>query len=143
MRNLFLSATCVLFLSFSSSSQNIDSLRNIYNSQTIYRSGNKFIIGNQKLTFSDLKNKFTSPETRQLYFQSKKLSTAGTIFNLTSVGMAIYSTLSSHKKIVNIELASATGLLGILGILFHARAASFLDKAIWKENKETLFNITH
>ncbi len=143
MRNLFLSSTCFLLLSFSCSSQNIDSLRNIYNSQTIYRSGNKFIIGNRKLTVYDLKDEFTSAETRQLYFQSKKLSTAGTIFNLASVGMAVYSTLSSHKQIVNIELASATGLLGIIGILFHTRAASFLDRAIWTANKETLFNITH
>lgn len=143
MKNLLLSATCVLLLSFSADCQNIDSLRNIYNSQTIYRSGNKFIIGSQKLTLYELKNKFTSPETLQLYYQSKKLSTVGLICNVTSVGMAVYSTLSSHKRIVNIELASATGLVGIIGILFHTRAASFLDRAIWTANKETLFNVTH
>ncbi len=102
-----------------------------------------FIKGGTKFRASDLSSQFTSPETVHLYRKARKLSTMGTIFSAASAGLAIYSTLSTHKQIVNIEIGATTGILGIIGILIHTKASAYLDKAIWTVNKETLFNINH
>ncbi len=143
MKNFVITLSVILFLNFTSASQNIDSLKSIYNSSTIYRAGGSFIKGDSRLSLRELSTEFTSPETQKLYFKSKSNLTTGAIFNVASLGLAIFSTLTSHRQSTNIELGVGTGILGLIGIIFHTHSAKLMDKAIWIRNRETLFNISH
>lgn len=140
LKTLLLLVLAITSLPHAAASQNIDSLKKVYRDNTIYRSGMKFEKGNTTLTYHDLAREFTTPETQHLYIKSKHLQTTATIFNVLSAGLAVFSTVSSGKQSSTISAAVSSAVLGLVSIILHTRSAKFLDKAIWINNGETLFN---
>jgi hypothetical protein len=131
------------FVNLRSISQARDSLLSIYNNQTIYRSGNKFMKGSEKLSFQDLNIEFNSTETKEYYHKSKSRLTFSRIFNVASLGLAVVSVLTSTNTAGSIKLAVGTGALGIAGLYYHDQFSKYLDKAIRIRNREILFDTSH
>ncbi len=65
--------------------QSVDSLLNLYDSQSIYHSGSRFLKGNRKLNFSDLNVEFKSEVTKGLYSHSRKHLLFSRLLNVASV----------------------------------------------------------
>ncbi len=136
----------ILLLTFINSrigAQSRDSLWSIYNSQTISRSGARFMKGNEKLSYQDLKIEFNSPVTNELYHKSRNRSTISRLFNLASLGVIIISAFTPTNTAGNIEFIASTSLLGLGGLYYHNQSSWYLDKAIWIRNREVLFGTTH
>ncbi len=129
----------VLFNS-KSFSQSQDSLLKIYNSQTIYRFGNKFIKGGENLTYRDLRLEFNSPSTQKLYNKSRRKLSVSRIFNVASLGVIIASIFTKTNVTGSIEFAVGTGILGLGSIYYQTESSKYLERAIWERNKEVLFN---
>ncbi|MEO8416085.1 MAG: hypothetical protein ABI472_20660 [Ginsengibacter sp.] len=139
-KDIFVAALAIILLNHAGYTQSADSLNSLYKNNTIYRSGNKFERGNTKLNYYDLAREFTTPATQHLYFKSKQLQTTALVCNIVSVGLAVFSTVSSAKQSITISAAATSGLFGLLSIIIHTRSSKFLDKAIWITNGETMFN---
>lgn len=130
----------VLFLSFHFNvfSQSKDSILHLYNSETIYRIGNKYMKGNQQLTFQDLNREFTTRRTKDMYHKSKKLLVISRIFNLASLGVIITSVFIKTNVAGSIEFAAGTGALGLSGIYFQSESSKYSERAIWDRNRDIL-----
>lgn len=130
----------VLFLSFHFNvfSQSKDSILHLYNSETIYRIGNKYMKGNQQLTFQDLNREFTTRRTKDMYHKSKKLLVISRIFNLASLGVIITSVFIKTNVAGSIEFAVGTGALGLGGIYFQSESSKYSERAIWDRNRDIL-----
>lgn len=120
-----------------------ESLLKTYNDQTLYHSGTMFMKGTQKLSYRDIRLEFNSTATKNLYQKSQNKLVLSRIFNIASLGLAIFSTLTKTNTAGAIELAVGTGVLGLGGIYFHNQSSKYLDKVIWLRNKEVLFNVNH
>lgn len=133
----------LVFVNLKSNAQSRDSLLSIYNNQTIYRNGTKFMKGSEKLSFQDLKSVFYSGTTRELYHKSKTRLTLNRIFNLASLGLIIISAFTPTNTAGNIEFIAGTSILGLGGIYYHDQSSKYLDKAIWLKNREVIFGTNH
>ncbi len=127
------------FISLKPFAQSIDSLFSIYNTQTIYRSGNKFMKGNENLLYHELNIEFNSPISKQLYRKSRNRATISKVLNLTSLAVIIISAFTPTNTAGNIEFIAGTSILGLGGIYYHDQSSKYLDKAIWLRNREVLF----
>lgn len=134
---IFFSALFLL-LHFNVFSQSKDSILHLYNNETIYRIGNKYIKGNQQLTFHDLRMEFTTPPTKYMYHKSKKLLAISRIFNLASLGVIIASVFTKTNVAGSIEFAAGTGALGLGGIYFQTESSKYSERAIWERNRDIL-----
>jgi hypothetical protein len=137
----YVSAPMVFFvcMSLQSSCQVRDSLLKAYNSQTIYRSGTRFIKGNNKFDYHDLRLEFTSPATVDLYNKSKRRLSVSRIFNVASLAVIVTSVFTKTSTRGSVEFAAGTGILGLCGFYFQNQSSKYLDQAIWERNKEVLF----
>ena len=115
----------------------------VYNNKTIYRFGNKYIKGGEKLTYKDLRLEFSTPSTRAMYIKSKRRLLTGRIFNVASVGLVIASVVTKTNIKGSAEFAAGTGILGLTGIYYQTQSSKYLERAIWERNKEVLFNPVH
>ena len=143
MKTLLLILLATILLHQVSRSQTNDSLEAIYKSNTIYRSGVRFQKGTSALSYHDLAIEFITPETQQLYLKSKQLQTKAIVFNIASVGLALFTTFSSAKKSVTTPVALGSGLLGLISLILRSHSSKLLDKAIWITNGQTLFSQNH
>ncbi len=132
-----------VFINVKSFSQSRDSLIQVYNNQTIYRYGNKFIKGNEKLSYNDLKLEFNSPLTQGMYKKSKSRLFISRIFNVASLGLIIASVVTKTDINGAIKFAVGTGIVGLGGLYYQAQSSKYLEKAIWERNKDVLFNSIH
>ncbi len=128
-----------LFVDVKSFSQSRDSLLKIYNNETIYRFGNKYIKGSEKLTYNDLGSEFKSPSTQEMYNKSRRRLSVSRIFNVASLGVIIASVFTKTNVKGSIEFAVGTGILGLGGIYYQSESSKYLERAIWERNKEVLF----
>ncbi|MDQ6842744.1 MAG: hypothetical protein M3Z92_00125 [Bacteroidota bacterium] len=133
----------VFFINLKSFSQSRDSLVQAYKNNTIYRYGNKFILGNEKLNYNDLRLQFNSLITQNLYKKSKNRLVISRIFNVASLGLIITSVLTKTDVNGAIKFAVGTGILGLGGLSYQTQSSKFLEKAIWERNEEVLFNSIH
>lgn len=135
----------VLFLSFhfNAFSQSKDSILRVYNNEAIYRFGNKYMKGNERLTFQDLDREFTTPHTRDLYRKSKRLLSVSRIFNLASIGLIITSVFTKTNVGGSIGFAAGTGALGLGGIYFQTASSKYSERAIWERNRDILSGTMH
>ncbi len=140
MKSFSILILILAFVNLKSDSQSNDSLINAYNTKTIYRFGTRFMKGNDKLTFHDLKAQFNSPITMNLYYKSKNRSTISKVCNLASLTLVIVSAFTPTNTAGNIKFIAGTSILGLGGLYYHDLSSKFLDKAIWIHNKEALFN---
>lgn len=133
-------AFCILcfFISTNAFSQSRDSLVQLYNTQTIYHYGNKFVKGSQKLSYQDLRLEFTTPETREMYKKSKSRLIISRAFNVTSLAVIIASVFTKTNVAGSLEFAASTGILGLAGIYYQTQSSKFVERAIWEKNKEVL-----
>ena len=135
---IIISVLALLLVTSAIYSQSRDSLVSLYNTQTIYNFGNKFIKGDQKLTYKDLEKEFTSTSTVLLYKKSKSRLAVSRIFNVASLGVIIASIFTKTTVNGSIEFALGTGALALGGQHFQTNSAKFLDRAIWEHNREVL-----
>jgi hypothetical protein len=131
---------CIIsfFINISTFSQSRDSLIKIYNNQTIYRYGNKYLKGNERISYQDLRLEFTTPETRKMYTKSKSRLFICRIFNVASIAVIIASVFTKTNVGGSIGFAAGTGILGLTGIYYQTQSSKYLEKAIWERNKEVL-----
>ena len=122
-------------------SQRVDSLLNIYNTQTIRTSGKSFVKGSQAYSFRDLKNEFTSPFTMQLYKNARKDRRLGGSFAVGAIAGLVGSIIirKNNPGLAGV-LTGVAVALNFGAIRFNKRSSEVLDQAIWQRNKEILFN---
>lgn len=133
----------IVFINLKSFSQSRDSLLKVYNNETIYRFGNSYIKGNEKLTFSDLRLQFNSPSTQEMYKKSKRRLLVKNIFSVATLGVIISTFIIKPNFKASVKFAAATGLLGIGSVYYQTESSKYLDRAIWERNREILFNTFH
>ncbi|SRR5258706_6313668 len=133
----------VTFNSSNSFAQSRDSLLKIYNTQTIYRYGNEYIKGNEKLTYADLKLEFNSQSTQGMYKKSKSRLNISRVFKVASLGAVIASIFIKTNVSGAIQLAIGTGILTTAAVHYQTQSFKYLEKAIWERNNEVLFNNMH
>lgn len=139
MKRLFF-VLLLIFCFRNSYSQNKDSLLQLYNGQTIYRFGDKFLKGNETISFQNLKYEFKSNITSQLYNLSKKNLVSGRILNYASAAATILSiTFINKNRNLAFGLIYGSIALNIGSIHLRKLSQQFLDRAIWQRNKELLF----
>lgn len=126
------------FISLSIFGQNRDSLLKIYNTQTIYRLGNKFIKGTTVLNYEQLQREFTTPQTLSLYFISRKKASVGRIFNLGSFAIFIASLFTKTNTLGSIGFIAGTGLFSLTGFYFQTESSMYVERALWEHNREIL-----
>ncbi len=123
-----------------SCAQTRDSLMKAYNENTIYKFGNYYIKGNQRMTFHELGGEFYTPATREMYRLSKRRAAISRIFNVASLGLIITSILTHTNVKGSIEFAAGTGVLGLGALYFQSQSSRYLERAIWERNKMILAN---
>ena len=128
-----------LFVSLAVCGQNRDSLLKIYNSQSIYRFGNKFIKGTTVLSYEQLQKEFTTPQTLSLYFISRKKASTGRIFNLGSFAVFVVSLFTKTNTLGSIGFIAGSGLLNLTGFYFQTESSMYVERALWEHNREVLF----
>ena len=133
----------LFFINLKSFSQSQDSLIQAYNNKTIYRFGNKYIKGDEKLTYKDLRLEFNTQATGAMYIKSNSRLLISRIFNVASVGLVIASVVTKTNIQGSIEFAAGTGILGLTGIYYQTQSSKYLERAIWERNREVLFNPVH
>src|SRR5258706_9652786 len=120
----------VSFCSSNSIAQSRDSLLKVYNTQTIYRYGNKYLKGNEKLTYADLKLEFSSPSTQGMYKKSKSRLNISRVFKVASLGAVVASIFIKTNVSGAIQLAIGTGLLTTAAVHYQTQSFKFLKKEI-------------
>lgn len=124
-------------------SQSKDSLRLLYNNQTIYRYGGYFLKGNERLTYKELSKEFSMSDLGLAgYEKSRKYKTTSTIFRYISLaaGMAAVSIAAKGQ---NRDLAY--GLLAgqfvtfSISMRYSVLSMQSMDRALWQRNKDVLF----
>ena len=139
MKN-YTAALCIFsfFICVNSFPQSRDSLLKVYNSQTIYRYGNKYIKGNEKLSYLDLSAQFNTPATREMYKKSRNKSVVGRVFNIASLTVIIVSVFTKTNVGGSIAFAAGTGVLGLTGIYYQTESSKYLERALWERNRDLI-----
>jgi len=139
MKN-YTAALCIFsfFICVNSFPQSRDSLLKVYNSQTIYRYGNKYIKGNEKLSYLDLSAQFNTPATREMYKKSKNKLVIGRAFNIASLAVIIVSVFTKTNVGGSIAFAAGTGVLGLTGIYYQTESSKYLERALWERNRDLI-----
>jgi hypothetical protein len=106
---------------------------------TIHRLGDRFIKGPQTLSFHDLQWEFTTAYPAGLYRKARRKLTLARIFNVTSLGVFIYSLFHINDVRNSVEYAVGLGVLGYTGSAFQASSNKYADQAIWERNRDALF----
>ncbi len=128
----------LLLLTSQCFSQNQDSFLRLYNTQTIYSSGHKYTLGNDRLTYEDLGKEFTTQRTQELYRISKKRLGISRIFSLASLAVIITSVLTRTNVTGSIEFAAASGFFGLGSLYYQTQSTKFVNRAIWERNRDVL-----
>ena len=133
-----------LLISKSSFSQSFDSLKRVYDIKTIYRNGNSFVKGNEKLSFRDLKMEFISSDLGMAdYNKAKTYKTIGTVSAFASItSLLITPSLIRNNTNQRSGVYTALGLqffFSIVSVYSKKISNDLLDRAIWQRNKDVLF----
>jgi hypothetical protein len=127
------------FISLAAFSQLRDSLEKIYSNQTIYQSGNKYLKGNERLSYKDLRLEFNTPVTQDLYRRSGRKILVSRIFNVASLAVIVTSVFTKTSVAGSIEFSAGTGALGRGGLYYQIQANKLIENALWIKNREVLF----
>ena len=127
--------------------QDLDDLKSKYNNQTIYRYGQYFMKGTERLSFNDLRNEFSMSELGLIsYEQARKYKTTGFVFRLISLGAMVVGFALVSDNTVNYDQRTAIYcslggqfLTAMISGKYYQSSMQSLDKAIWQRNKDLLF----
>ena len=142
MDKLFCFLILFLGINAGASAQKTDSLKYIYNNQTIYRYSGWFIKGSDRLTFRDLKAEFSMSELGLVsYNKAQKYKTIGTVLRVASMLTVFGAALYVNGNNPNAVYAFIGGniVLGIGSARYYQFSAQSLDRALWQRNKDLLF----
>jgi hypothetical protein len=135
---------CCFFLLFTATiamGQSRDSLLRLYNNQTIYRYGNNFQKGTDRLYFRNLSNEFSfSPIGLAGYELSKRHRTTATVLRVLSVAasVATISFISREKHSATYAVWGGQIALSLAGFYYQDRSNKEMDRALWQRNKDLL-----
>lgn len=147
MKKLILFFCIVLFTGFILNAQSTDSLRYKYTNQTIYRYGNSFMKGTERLRFRDLKAEFSISNLGMAsYTKAKQYRTISFVLRFVSLAANIaVLAMVSNRNLTGNQRTLAYGFLGgdvLLNITagkYYQLSTQSLDRALWQRNKDLLF----
>ena len=143
MRKIFFLTALIIQLCFWSFAQHTDSLRYIYNNQTIYRFGSWFMKGSERLTFGELQTEFSMSDIGLVsYMKARKYKTTSTILRYASFAASIVSVAiltSNNNRNTYYALLGGQALLALGSGTYGLLSAQSLDRALWQRNKDLLF----
>ena len=121
--------------------QSADSLLRLYNTQTIYRYGNVFRKGNERISFSGLKHEFSFSHLGMADYQmASKYRAISYATNLATTGsMLAFATLIDSKPKAGYIFFGTTMVLSLSTARYRSLSARHLDRALWQRNKDLLF----
>ena len=127
-----------------SEAQLADSMRFVYNNQTIYRYGSSFLKGNERLSFSDLEKEFSMSDLGiDSYTKAKRYRTTSMVFRIGSMlsGLAAVAVASNSTRNRNTVYVLLGGQFAFAfgGSRYSSLSQQNLDRAIWQRNKDVLF----
>ncbi len=144
-KRIFRKSILLLFIFFSifGFAQSKDSLLRLYNTQTIYRYGNAFKKGNERINFSNLKREFSFSELGMADYQmARKYKLLSLLTNIAASGCsyaAVLSLANSNWK-AGYMFFGSTLILGFGSGYYRNQSARHLDRALWQRNKDLLFH---
>jgi hypothetical protein len=131
----------LLFHSFYTFSQAVDSIYKKYNSGLLHRSGYSIMKGGDKINFLELAKEFSMSDLgldQFKLFKRKRTTSRVLLFLSVASGFTAAAINNSNQKL-------AYGFLGGQFILltgsmaYRQEANKYLDRAIWLRNKDYLF----
>ena len=124
-------------------SQGEDSVKYRYTNLTIYRYGNHFLKGSERLTFKDLSQEFSMSELGLVsYTKSRKYRTTSYVFRYASMlmGFACIGVAANNgNKNTVLYLLGGQLVFGFGASKYGKLSTQSLDRAIWLRNKDYLF----
>ena len=130
-----------IFLHYHCCSQNLESLRAIYKTETIYRSGSSFIKGGNNLRFADLEHELSDSKLGlEFFLKSKSNRTASKILRIVSI-VSIFTIMPfiSDNRNATFGFVAGNFILNGTSTYYTARSDKYIDQAIWYRNAEVLF----
>ena len=142
MKNIFLIFLFCVAINQNSLSQKTDSLRYVYNNQTIYRYGSYFLKGSDRLSFRDLQAEFSMSDIGLVsYNKAKKYKTISNVLRYLSmfsvIGAAAY--INSNNRNAVYAFIGGQFILLLGSSRYYTLSAQSLDRALWQRNKDVLF----
>ena len=134
---LFVLTGCLSQRTFSQLS---DSLFNKYNTQTVYRVGNRFMKGDERINYHDLLLQLTLPQTQAAYQKSENKFFISKLFNAASLAVVMASIFVKSNVGGSVAFAVGAGSCGLAGIAFQKQGNKLIDQAIWIQNRQALFD---
>jgi hypothetical protein len=135
----------ILFLACTKSlhSQKTDSLKYKYTNFTIYRYGNTYLKGNERLTFKELSREFSMSDLGfDSYMKAKKFKTISTVMRWASflAGLSSLAVIANNGNTnTAVVLLGGQVALGYSASKYGHMSAQNLDRALWQRNKDLLF----
>lgn len=124
-------------------SQRVDSLKEKFIANTIYRYGTGFKKGNDRISFNELKYEFDGSSLGlDLYTKAKRYKSVSRILNFASLfaGFAAISTISGNSsRNTTYVLLGGQMLLSLTGARYRSMYIENMDRAIWQRNQDVLF----
>ncbi len=120
-----------------------DSLRIKYNNQTIYRYGNVYLKGVERISYQELAKEFSMSDLGlAAYEKSRKYKKTSTIFRYLSLASGLAAVgVAAQGNNRNLAYGFLGGqILFSFGTLrFNGLSNQSLDRALWQRNKDLLF----
>jgi hypothetical protein len=133
----------VVLIYYTSYAQDPPEVEKKYVNELIYRYGNGFMKGTERLKFTDLEYEFrNSPDGLDAYMKAKQFRTTSTVFNVlgfVSTMVALSAIKSGNRNTAWIGLGGQI-VFSILGRTYFSRSTQQTDRALWQRNKDVLFH---
>lgn len=117
-----------------------DSLRQVYDAQTIYAYGSSYIKGGRQLPFRQLKAEFGPGAARDLYGQARHDRAVGRLLGVGAVAALVGSAvLRKNQQAGGIALLAVGLGLNFGSLRLGKKSTELVDRALWQRNKDVLF----
>jgi len=123
--------------------QQTDSLKYKYINQTIYRFGNVYQKGTERLVFRDLQFEFSISDLgMDGYQKAKKLAATSTVLRIISFAASVAAVsvaANNGNRNTAFILLGGQVVFGLAAAKYYGMSRSTLDRALWQRNKDVLF----
>ena len=138
MKFVYVVLVVFVFFSIPVHAQTKESFNRVYNTQTIYQFGNKYMKDNQPLTYQQLGAEFTTSGTHDMYRISRKKLFISRMFSVASLAAIITNIFVKTNTAGSIGFAVGTGLLGGGSLYFQTESSKYVQRALWERNRDVL-----
>ena len=138
MKFVYVVLVVFVFFSIPAHAQTKESFNRVYNTQTIYQFGNKYMKDNQPLTYQQLGAEFTTSRTQDMYRISRKKLFISRMFSVASLAAIITNIFVKTNTAGSIGFAVGTGLLGGGSLYFQTESSKYVQRALWERNSDVL-----